>query len=112
MGRYEGVFSFPRSYSIYIDSHPKSQFVYCGLLNIESQSLGVECTYTYFSNDMDKYKRNHHAINMDILDALAEMGLEMAPRFTHAGRLIPPKSNTALLSSLDNKNNRWPSKEE
>ena len=73
----EKLNEIPHIIKIVIESFPKTTFLYCGLLTIEQQSLGIDITYTYHGNEMDKYKKSHHKINIAILTALSEMGVEI-----------------------------------
>ncbi len=85
----EKLEQLPHIIRLIIESHPKSTYSFAGVLNICDQCLSFEITYQFSHSDMDKYKRNHHSINLAILGALSEMNIEIAPRFSHAPRLIP-----------------------
>ena len=59
--------SIPNIIKDIVEQHTKCTFGYCGLLTIDSQALCMECTFTYNGNDIDKYKRTLHAVNIAIL---------------------------------------------
>jgi hypothetical protein len=65
-----------------IDSFPRSTCTYVGLVDIKDQALHMEITYSFHSSDRDKYKRNHHIINVAVLELLASMAIEIAPRYS------------------------------